>query len=148
MKNKFNLFGAALAIGIMFANCTSINKSMKEPNAHVQWQKSDFVLSDQGSAEAKSTTIFNIDFAHLFNKETGTAASSSLSISSASIPVIGTVLADQTANYALYELMTKNPGYDVIFYPQYETKVVCPLGLSFLIKNTQVKATARLGKLK
>lgn len=148
MKNKFNLFSAALAIGILFANCTTINKSMKEPNAHIQWQKSDFVLSDQVSAEAKSTTIFNLDFARLFNKSTGTTAGSSAAISSASIPVIGTVLTDPTASYALYELMAKNPGYDVVFYPQYETKTVCPLGFSFIIKTTEVKATARLGKLK
>lgn len=44
--------------------------------------------------------------------------------------------------------MDNNPGYDVIFYPQYETKVVKNiLGLGFLSKITTVKTTARLGKL-
>jgi hypothetical protein len=56
---------------------------------------------------------------------------------------------DKTANYSLYELMTNNPGYDVVFYPQYETKVLKPiLGIGFLTKITTVKTTARLGKLK
>jgi hypothetical protein len=44
--------------------------------------------------------------------------------------------------------MSSNPGYDVVFYPQFETKVVKPfLGLGFLTKITTVKTTARLGKL-
>jgi hypothetical protein len=45
--------------------------------------------------------------------------------------------------------MFTNPGYDVIFYPQYETKISKPaLGLGFIVKITKVKTTARLGKLK
>ena len=45
--------------------------------------------------------------------------------------------------------MEKNPNYDVVFYPQYETTVKKPiLGLGFLTKVTTVKTTARLGKLK
>jgi hypothetical protein len=66
----------------------------------------------------------------------------------ASLPVVGNVLGDKTSNYALYELMNNNPGYDVIFYPQYEVKVVKPIiGIGFLTKITTVKTTARLGKL-
>ena len=41
-----------------------------------------------------------------------------------------------------------NKGNDVILYPQYETKVVKPIGIEFIFKTTTVKATARLGKLK
>ena len=148
MKNNFKILGAILALGIMFTNCTTIDKSMKEPNTRVDFQKSDFVFSEQVSAEAKTTTIFNIDFARLFMKKTGTLSGGSQAISAANIPVFGTLLADRTANYALYELMLNNPGYDVVFYPQYEIKTVCPLAVSWLIKNTEVKATARLGKLK
>jgi hypothetical protein len=44
--------------------------------------------------------------------------------------------------------MNSNPGYDVVFYPQYETKVFKPvLGIGFLTKISTVKTTARLGKL-
>jgi hypothetical protein len=100
-------------------------------------------------AEATSTTILGIDFSRLFTKKTGTIESGSAGgLSIASIPVVGNLLSDKTANYALYELMSNNPGYDVVFYPQYETKVVRPiLGLGFLTKITKVKTTARLGKL-
>ena len=61
---------------------------------------------------------------------------------------IGTFIGNKTANYSLYELMNGNPGYDVVFYPQYETKVFKPvLGIGFITKITKVKTTARLGKL-
>ena len=44
--------------------------------------------------------------------------------------------------------MSQNKGYDVVFYPQYETKVQKPaLGIGFITKITTVKTTARLGKL-
>jgi hypothetical protein len=44
--------------------------------------------------------------------------------------------------------MYTNPGYDVIFYPQYETIISKPLLLGCIVKITKVKTTARLGKLK
>ena len=147
---KSTLFVAMLALTI--SSCTTINKSMREPNNRVQFSKSDFTLSDQVSGEASSTKILNIDWARLFMKKTGTlesgAAASSL-LSLASLPVVGGFISgDKTVNYALYEMMQANPGYDVIFYPTYEVKVVKPiLGLGFLIRTTHVKSTARLGKL-
>jgi hypothetical protein len=123
---------------------------MREPNVRVDLNKSDFVLSDQLSAEAKTTKIFGIDFNRLFTKEIGSVSrdgSFAFAINYAAIPVIGSYYYDLTANYALYELMSKNPGYDVVFYPQYETKIVKPIGIN-LITITTVKTTARLGKLK
>jgi hypothetical protein len=44
-------------------------------------------------------------------------------------------------------MMKANSGYDVIFYPQYETNEVRPNGIGILIKTKTIKATARLGKL-
>lgn len=96
----------------------------------------------QVSAEAKSITVIGIDFSRLLTKKSGAVA-----ISTASLPVMGNLLKDKTANYALYELMNGNPGYDVIFYPQYETKIFKPLGIGFLMKITTVGTKARLGKL-
>jgi hypothetical protein len=56
---------------------------------------------------------------------------------------------DKTANYALYELMQKNPGWDVVFYPQFETKIEKPvLGIGFIYKTSTVTTTARLAKIK
>jgi hypothetical protein len=132
---------------LLLASCATMNKSMREPNVRVQLEKSDFTLSGQVSAEASTTKILSIDFNRLFNKKTGTIEGSQ-TISLASIPVVGTVLGDKTANYALYDLMNANSGYDVIFYPQYETRISRPfLGLGFIYKKITVKATARLGKL-
>ena len=132
-----------------FSNCTTINHSMREPNTRVNLNKSDFTLSDQVSAKAKSVTVLGIDWARFFTHKTGAVdRDGSSSISLASIPVIGNYVGDKTANYSLYELMNANPGYDVVFYPQYESKVLRPvLGIGFLTRITNVKTTARLGKL-
>jgi hypothetical protein len=148
MKNKI-LMGLFAAVMAAFLSCTTMNHSMREPNTRVNLNKSDFSLSDQVSAKAKSVTVLGIDWPRFFTKKTGEVdASGSSSISLASIPVIGNFVGDRTANYSLYELMNGNPGYDVVFYPQYETKVFKPvLGIGFLVKITTVKTTARLGKL-
>ena len=149
MKNQIINILLFVVVIVSFSDCTTLNHSMREPNTRVNLIKSDFSLSDQVSAKAKSVTVLGIDWARFFTKKTGTVnADGSSSISLASIPVIGNVISDKTANYSLYELMNGNPGYDVVFYPQYETKVLRPvLGIGFLTRITNVKTTARLGKL-
>lgn len=149
MKKMF--LKSLLLTGIIIAtlsSCTTLNHSMREPNTRVNLNKSDFTLSDQVSANATSTKILGIDFERLFTKKTGVVEGGVEAISLASIPVVGNLVSDKTSNYALYELMTSNPGYDVVFYPQYETKVIKPfLGIGFITKITTVKTKARLGKL-
>lgn len=141
----------AVAIAASFSSCTAVNKSLREPGSYVQFEKKDFSLSEQVTGEAKSTRIFNIDFERLFTKKTGTVLGGSAALSIASIPVVGPILGgylgDPTASYALYEMMAANPGYDVVFYPQFETKVERPIGLGFIYKKITVKTQARLGKL-
>jgi hypothetical protein len=149
MKNLF--LKALLVVGVFvgtFSSCTTVNRSMREPNARVEFEKSDFTLSDQVTATATSTKILGIDFQRLFTKESGNVEGGALNISLASLPVVGNIVTDKTASYALHQLMSQNPGYDVIFYPQYETRVVKPIGLGFIYKKTTEKTTARLGKLK
>lgn len=140
-----------LAIGaflIFLASCTTLNQSIREPNTRVELTKNDFTLSEQVSSTATSTKIIGIDFARIFTKKTGEIDGELTWVSLASIPVIGDLTYDRTANYSLYELMKANPGYDVVFYPQYETKIVRPfLGIGLITKKTTVKTTARLGKL-
>ena len=137
----------AVAVAAMATSCTSVNKTMREPNTHVELVKSDFIYSGQVTAEATTTKILGIDFERIFKAEGGSTQGGG-PISIASVPVIGNMIADRTANYALYNLMVANPGYDVVFYPQYETKVVKPfLGIGLLTKITKVKTTARLAKL-
>ena len=137
------------AVIVVFSSCSTLNHSMREPDTRVNLNKNDFSLSEQVCAEAKSVKVLGIDWARFFNKKTAAVdGEGAPSVSKACIPVIGNFLADKTANYALYELMTGNPGYDVVFYPQYETKVIRPvLGIGFFTKITTVKTTARLGKL-
>jgi len=134
---------------VFLQSCSVTNKTMREPNVRVELNKNDFVLSEQVSAEASSVKVLNIDWSRLFSVKTGDIEKPVASISLASIPVVGNFVNDMTQNYALYELMSKNPGYDVVFYPQFETQIRKPvLGIGFFYKRTTVKATARLGKLK
>lgn len=135
---------------LSFANCSTTSMSMREPNSRVNFKKSDFTFSAQVSAEASSTRIFGIDWSRLFAKTTGTVTKDGESLTTliATLPIIGTVIVDPTANYALYNLMEANAGYDVVFYPQYAKTVKKPfLGLGFLYKKTTVKVTSRLGKI-
>ncbi len=148
MKKTINYLLLVIIVVTLLSSCTSINQSMREQNTKVNLNKSDFTLSEQVIGEATSTKIAGIDWSRFFTKKTGTAENGAMSISAATIPVIGDVIADKTANYALYNIMIANPGYDVVFYPQYETKVVKPfLGIGFITKITTVKAKVRLGKL-
>lgn len=137
-----------IAVIVTFSSCTTLNHSMREPKTLVNLNKSDFSLSNQVTSQATSTKIFCIDFPRLFKKKTGVIIGGDSQINFASIPVIGNYLGDKTANYALFNLMEANPGYDVVFYPQYETRVIKPiLGIGLFTKITTVKTTAILGKL-
>lgn len=148
MKTKILNLALIATFIFTFSSCTTYNHSMREPYTKVNLNKSDFSLSDQVSADAQTVKIIGIDWSRLFTKKTGEVHGGAVNISAASIPVVGNLLVDKTANYSLYELMNKNPGYDVVFYPQYETKIVKPiLGIGFLTKITTVRTTARLGKI-
>jgi ABC-type oligopeptide transport system substrate-binding subunit len=85
---RFSLKTLALValIAATLSSCTSINKSMREPNNRVQFTKSDFTLSEQVTGEATSTKIFGIDFERLFTKKTGTVQGSSAAASLISRP--------------------------------------------------------------
>lgn len=147
---KLLLVCATTAV-LFLTNCTSINKSMREPNTRVNLEKKDFTLSDQVTGEASSTQILGIDWNRLFNKTSGSISKdgnvSAFRINIASIPVIGGFIVSPVAGYSLYDVMEKNKGYDVAFYPQFETTIKRPIGLGFIYKITTVKTTTRLGKL-
>jgi len=139
----------AVAVIATISSCSTLNHSMREPDTRVNLNKSDFSLSEQVSASATSVKVVGIDWARFFTKKTGVVdGKGAPTITLVNIPVIGNIVTDRTANYSLYELMNENAGYDVVFYPQYETKVLKPvLGIGFFTKITTVKTTARLGKL-
>jgi hypothetical protein len=141
----FKSFAFLIVLVSVMAGCTATHRTMREPNVLVELDKADFTLSGQVEASASTTRILSIDWARLFKKESGSVQGGVMSFT---IPVIGSLLMDPTANYALYNLMEANEGYDVVFYPQYSTTTKAPiLGLGFLFKTTDVTVKARLGKL-
>jgi len=119
---------------------------MKEADSYVRLERQNFDMSAQVSGEATSTRILGIDFSRLFMQQSGAIDAARPGLI-ASLPIIGTVLSDKVAGYALYNMMQANKGYDVIFYPQYEKVVERPIIIPIYTK-TRVKATARLGKIK
>lgn len=131
-------------LAVFITSCSTL-KTMREPNVRVNLEKNDFTLSEQVTGEATTVRVLGIDWKRLFNKKAGSVNQDGpTGISLANIPVIGNFVSDRTANYALYELMNAHQGYDVVFYPQYETTKK-----SFVVfSRTTTKVTARLGKLK
>jgi hypothetical protein len=148
-KFSFRLISLVIIGSItLLSSCTSVYKSMREPNSRVDFTSKDFTFSEQQSAEAQVTKIIGIDWKRLFKKELGNIEKDqALGISLSSIPVIGTYLTDRASNYALYNLMQANPGYDVVFYPQYERTVKHPIIIPIYTKTT-VTVKARLAKIK
>lgn len=141
MKRTFLALTIAASL---LASCRSANTVMREPNTRLNLEKKDFTLSDQVTGEATSTQILCINFSRLFKNSSGSITKDG---ASSFASVYGSMTCDPTASYALYNLMKANPGYDVVFYPQYEKTVTSPIGICFLFKKTTVKTTARLGKL-
>ena len=163
-KMKKIIYFSIFLISGLFTSCSTSNLAMRQPNNHIEFYKDDFEYSPQVTGEATSVKVFMIDWARLFNGNTGDVSGEStseqslnisvgaqlladpvVSVLSAVIPVLGEVSKGRVSNYALYDMMKKNPGYDVVIYPQYETKrFMIPL----INSKTTVKATARLGRIK
>jgi len=134
------------AIACMFlGSCHTYRHSMREPNAYVEYHAEDFDLSEQVTGEATVVRVLGIDWQHLFGtKEIGATPSFGTII-----PYIGVNFTIPSgANYALYNLMQKNPGYDVVVYPQVESHRHAPVLGTDIYSKTTYKVTARLGKLK
>ena len=142
MKKLSMLLICGIAL-LFMSSCHTYRHSMREPNATVEYHAEDFILSDQVTGEATVYRVLGIDWIHLFGtKEIGnTPAFGTV------VPVVGVRLEDG-ANYALYQLMKKNPGYDVVVYPQVETYRHAPVLGTDIWSKTTYKVTARLGKLK
>lgn len=140
MKRAIVLLSFAALMGIMFSSCSLHSKSMKTPAHHVEFVKGDFDYSDQLTGEAVEQRIIGIDWARLFKKEYGEV----IEPATLNIPIIGTLIANKVNLYALYNVMQENPGYDVVFFPQFETK---KFGLWPFYQETKVKVTTRLGKI-
>ena len=164
MKQTNTLILVFIVTIVLMSSCSTVNRSMKTPNYHIEFYKTDFDYSKQVVAEATSVRVFGIDWQRLLKWETGQLSSDmfnnagqSIELSgniiatpfvgviSAVIPVVGNNLKGKVGAYALHNLMQKNPGYDVVIYPQYETDFFI---IPILYSKKTVKVTARLGKIK
>ena len=115
---KFRLVLVCAIAVLFFGSCHTYTHSMKGPNANVEYHAEDFNLSEQVTGEATVVRVIGIDW----------------------LP--------NGANYALYNLMKKNPGYDIVIYPQVEAHRHAPVLGTDIYSKTTYKVTARLGKLK
>ena len=137
-----------LAVILSIFSCSSTHQTMMHPNVRIDLNRKDLVLSEQLTASATSKKIIGIDFQRLFEKKSGDIRAVPFAYNYYSIPVIGNIVSNPVANYALYELMQQEKGYDLVIYPQYSINERKPiLGLGFIYKVTEVSATARLGKI-
>lgn len=133
---------------LLIWNCSTTNLSMQSPSPLIEFKREDFKISQQHSAEASETKIIGIDFKRIFASKSASIGSNS-PISSSSIPVIGNYISSFAKDYALYNLMSNNPGYDFVLYPQFKIKKTCPiLGICILLQVNDVTATARLAGIK
>ncbi len=143
---KISVLLICAVCAMMFASCNVYNHTMKDPNAHVELYAADFELSGPVTGEATVTKIVMIDWERIFGtSKTGTVEGGPNAFS---IPVIGAYLQSHGADYAIYDMMQKNPGYDVVFYPQVEMHKSAPILGTDIFSTTTYKVTARLGKLK
>jgi hypothetical protein len=131
----------AVSAAFAFTACTVNSRSLKTPNHHLEFKKEDFEFSKQLTGEATQVKILMIDFARIFQKDLGEFEEGG----QLNIPIIGGLIAKQVNMLALYNVIKDNPGYDVAFFPQYETSKT---GIPILFTTTKVKVTVRLGKLK
>ena len=140
---KFRLALICACACLLMTSCHTYTHSMKTPNSYVEYHAQDFNLSDQVTGEATVVRVLGVDWQHLFGtKEIGETTSVGTVV-----PYIGMSI-PTGSNYALYNLMKKNPGYDVVVYPQVETYRHAPVLGTDLYSKTTYKVTARLGKLK
>lgn len=130
-------------VAFAMSSCNTYRHSMREPNAHVEFHADDFELSEPVTGEATITHVLGIDWEHTF----GTSQTAT-TLKGNELPIIGNMINNSGSAYALYDLMQKHPGYDVIFYPQVESYRHAPILGTSLYSVTTYKVTARLGKMK
>lgn len=141
MKTRTIVLSLLAIFALNFSGCNYTMKSMKTPNNYVEFQKDDFTFSEQLTGEGTQTRILGIDWAHLFKSETG----SIIEANAFNIPIIGNLPMGGSQAFAINDLMQKNSGYDVVFYPQYETQMT---GIPMLYQKTRTVVKARLAKIK
>ncbi len=148
---------ALLIIAAAMTGCSTSHRTISQPDTYLQLKRSDFEISELKTASATTKQILCIDWSRIFNKTKANGndmMANDIELWSFyySYPVIGPIaydyLIDKTTDYAFYELMKSNPGYDVIMYPQVEREIKRPIGIGWIYREINVTVSGRLAKIK
>lgn len=134
--NLFQLIIPAL-FACVFASCSNYHKTIKESNTLVEFKKDDFTLSEQVFGKATQVKVLGIQWSRLFkNSHAKTVLT----------PLVGSnVHISEGQSYALFDMLDANQGYDVVFYPSFESR---KFKVWFFYTKIETTVRARLGKLK
>jgi hypothetical protein len=143
---------------------------MREANYQLWLHHEDLELSERITGSAQQSKFLGIDWQRTFGKKkfeyggfgglpndpsspniSGTIGANTFAgeneFSAVSVilnGVIGITNASRVENMAMFDLIRKNPGYDIVMFPSFEThKKWFVFG-----SKTEVVCTAKLGKLK
>lgn len=150
----------------LFTSCTVSRHSMREANYQLWLHHEDLEFSPQVVGEAQQTKVLMVDWHRLFGRKWELGQFGNLpsdpfapQVSGNASVIAGreTALVNFIANgiiginnvsrveqMAMYDLMRKNPGYDMIIFPQFEARRKW-----FVVgSKTNVFVKARLARLK
>ena len=122
---------------VLASSCSTTYRTMREPNVRFELTGHDYILSDEAvTGEASVLYVFGIDWKRIFS-HTDRAEFDA--------PIVGLEnIVKGAEQYAIYDLMEKNPGYDFVMYPQV-TK--CYKRFPLIYSRVNVTVKARMGKL-
>lgn len=122
------------------SGCMSTRLNITNTVPLIQLEPEDLEITEQKEAKIISTKVFGIDWKRAFKSHSAEMRGSVYS---------NIMTLDKSEDYAVYDLLKNNEGYDMVLYPKFDKVVRKPvLGLGFLYKVTEVKVTARMAKLK
>lgn len=146
MKKVFVRFFMLAGVVTLLSSCSTANLGVSKANVYYEFGRNDMDVSAQKTAEAKQIKVFGIDFLRLFKKESGNFNADGYAGEFSSIPLVGSYInPTKVQNYALFNLLQQEPGFDFVLYPRFEQKST---GIPLLFVVTKTKVTARLGKIK
>lgn len=151
---------------ILLASCTMSRNAMREANYRLWLNHEDLNYSEQLTGTAEQTKVFMVDWHRVFgirkwnyggigdlptdqievngaaNARFNSVANSPFNFVMDGILSINSI--NRVEQLAVYDLVAKNPGYDLIMFPQFTSQKKW-----FVIgSKTTVTCTARLAKIK
>ena len=124
------------------ASCTTLSHSMREPLVRFDLNADDMELSAPVTGTATSVRVLGIDWERLFSN---TNACTGIYIIG---DLMNSTIVPTSKEFAVYDMIEKNPGWDFVVYPQYHTDNYRVWGLGLLYSRTTTTVTARMGRLK